>query len=69
MTVIEAPMRYLMRCGEPLYRDGSLGRDEDAADTLGNERTKQIVHRHEGEPEVEVLAEPEHVDLIALINR
>jgi hypothetical protein len=68
MTVIEAPVCDFMSNRVPLYRDRPLRRDEDAASTFRNESTEQIVHRHECQPEVKLCAEPEHVDLLPLID-
>ncbi|MFZ1488710.1 MAG: hypothetical protein WAS51_02110 [Ilumatobacteraceae bacterium] len=69
VAVVEAPMSDLVRGRVALERDGALRGDEDAADALGNERPKEVVHRQERKPQAEVFTDAEHVDLLGLVDR
>jgi hypothetical protein len=53
----------------PLEWDRALRRDKDTADTLGDEGSKEVVHRQERKPQPEILTDAEHVDLLGLVDR
>jgi hypothetical protein len=68
VTVIEPPVSDLVSSGVTLKRDRALCRYEHASDTFGDEGPEKVVHRQEREPQTEVLAHTEDIDLLCLID-
>ena len=69
VSMIETPVSDLVRGRVPLKRDRALRRDQHAADAFRDEGSEEVVHWQEGEPQTEVFADAEHVDLLGLVDR